>query len=216
MEIKEDVFPEVKDTGCSVNKKIIVFDLGGVILKFSHLSICERLSELSNTSADKIYEFIFKNSLERRYETGEITSSDFYEVVIKYLKIDLGFDDFYYIWTNIFEENVEVSKIITELKKQNHKLLLLSNTNEMHFNFVKNKFDILNVFDDFTLSHIEGCRKPDISIFKKVFNKTGTSPVGHIYIDDIKENVIASRSIGMTGIHFKNADKLKKDLAHYL
>ena len=86
----------------------------------------------------------------------------------------------------------------------------------MHFNFVKSKFDILNIFDDCILSYKSGCKKPEISIFKEVLKKTGVDPSGHIYIDDIKENVIAARLIGMVGIDFKSAGKLRNDLAEYL
>ena len=200
----------------SSNKKVFVFDLGGVILKFSHQPICEKMSNISGTPVDEIYEFIFKGSLERSYDTGQITSNDFYKRIIKYLKIDLPFDSFCNIWTDIFEENFEVSKILSELKEQKYKLFLLSNTNEIHFNFVKSKFDILNVFDDYILSYKAGCKKPDISIFKEVLKKTAIDPSGHIYIDDINENVIAARSIGMIGIDFKNAGKLTNDLADYL
>jgi FMN phosphatase YigB (HAD superfamily) len=200
----------------SSNKTVIVFDLGGVILKFSHLSICERLSDISHTPVNEIYGFIFNNSLESRYDTGEITSNDFYMEIKNYLKIDLSFNGFYDIWTNIFEENVEISKIIAGLKEQNHRLFLLSNTNEMHFNFVKSKFAIVNIFDGSILSYEAGRKKPDINIFKEVLRKTGAAANDHVYIDDIKENVIAAQSIGMFGIYFKNADKLKKDLADYL
>jgi FMN phosphatase YigB (HAD superfamily) len=205
----------MKNTENLNNKKIIVFDLGGVILKFSHLSICEKLSNISNTPVNEIYEFIFKSDLESKYEIGAITSSDFYNKIIDFLKIIISFNGFYDIWTNIFEENFETSKIITELKEQKYRMVLLSNTNEMHFNFVKSKFAIVNVFDAYILSYKAGCIKPDISIFKEVLRTTGVDPIGHIYIDDIMENVIAAKSVGMIGIHFKNAGKLKKDLADY-
>jgi glucose-1-phosphatase len=206
----------MKKTEHSSNKKIIVFDLGGVIIKFSHLLICERLSDISHLPANETYGLIFNNGLESKYDTGEITSDDFYKRIIKLLKIDISFKSFYSIWTDIFEENFETSKIIAELKDRHYKLILLSNTNEMHFNFVKRKFGIINIFDDYILSYKVGCKKPDINIFKEVFIKTGAAPVDHIYIDDTKENVTAARSIGMAGIDFQNANKLKEDLASLL
>jgi glucose-1-phosphatase len=206
----------MKKTEHSGNKKIIVFDLGGVIIKFSHLLICERLSDISHLPANETYRLIFNNGLESKYDTGEITSDDFYKRIIKLLKINISFKSFYNIWSDIFEENFETSKIIAELKDRHYKLILLSNTNEMHFNFVKKKFGIVNIFDDYILSYKVGCKKPDINIFKEVFSKTGAAPVDHIYIDDTKENVIAARSTGMAGIDFQNANKLKEDLAYLL
>lgn len=197
------------------NKKIIIFDLGGVVLNFNHFLICEKLSEISHIPVHKIYKFIFNNGLDKKYDKGKITSNDFYKSIIDFLKINFSFNKFRNIWSNIFEENFETINILKELKEKKYKILLLSNTNELHFNFVKRKFDIVNIFDDYILSYKVGSIKPSVNIFKEALIKTNVDPINLIYIDDIKEYVIVAESLGMIGITFKNASQLIKDLSNY-
>lgn len=194
------------------DKRVIVFDLGGVIFKFDHMLPCKRLSKISGIPAQNIYENIFENEIGNLYDEGKITSDEFYLAVNNLLKINLPINEFNNIWSDIFKENLGVSRLIEGLKNKNYKLYLLSNTNEMHFNFIKNKFEIINIFDDFILSYKVGYKKPNIEIFNILLKKTGFEASQHIYIDDLENFINIARSIGMTGIVFTSSLKLKQEL----
>lgn len=196
----------------SDDNKVIVFDLGGVIFKFDHMISCKKLSKISGISAQNIYENIFKSAIGNNYDEGKITSNEFYIAVSNFLNINLSINEFNNIWSDIFKENLAVSALIRRLKGKRYKLYLLSNTNEMHFNFLKNKFEILNVFNDYILSYKVGYRKPDMRIFNALIKKTGLEASKHIYIDDLENFVNAARSIGMTGIVFVSSVKLRQEL----
>lgn len=194
------------------DKRVIVFDLGGVIFKFDHMLSCKRLSKISGIPVQNIYENIFKSEIGNHYDEGKITSNEFYIAVNNFLKTNLSINEFNNIWSDIFKENLGVSILIRELKNKNYKLYLLSNTNEMHFNFIKNKFEIINIFDDYILSYKIGYRKPNIKIFNILLEKTGFEASQHIYIDDLENFVNIARSIGMIGIVFTSSVKLKQEL----
>ena len=55
-----------------------------------------------------------------------------------------------------------------KLKNNSYKLYILSNTNALHFKYLKNKFKILSEFDDYILSYRSGHRKPNPIIFKEI------------------------------------------------
>ena len=194
------------------NKKVIIFDLGGVIFKFNHMIICKRLSKASGISPKDVYKIIFNNGVEKDYDEGKITSKNFYKTINNILKTNLSFAKFNNIWSDIFKENIKVSNLIRKLKDTNYKLYLLSNTNEMHFNFLKNNFEIINSFDGYILSYKIGYRKPSIEIYNAVLRKTGLAACNHIYIDDLENFVNIAKSLGMIGIVFKSFIELKREL----
>ena len=105
------------------------------------------------------------------------------------------------MWNEIFSENDAMSILIKKLKKKNI-LLLLSNTNEPHFNYVISRFDVLNQFDDYILSYKIGFRKPKIEIFKSAIERFPSKYQNLFFIDDIIDNVRIAESIGIKGFHF--------------
>lgn len=185
--------------------------MGGVVLFFDHMLICKRLSILSDYSASEIYKIIFTEGLEKRYDEGRISSNEFYEKIIELLKIDILFDEFCEIWSDIFWENTKMWQFIRDLKRIKYKVYLLSNTNELHFQFVKNKFFIINEFDEYILSYIIGYRKPHPKMFQVALEKSGLNVSNHIYIDDKEEFAKAAQSIGMIGINFISINQLKNE-----
>ncbi|MBU1781814.1 HAD family phosphatase [bacterium] len=194
--------------------KLLIFDLGKVMLDFNHLDSCKRLSNFSPYSPLEIYQRIFVTGLEKDYDEGKISSREFYQEVLKRLEIkslEVNFEDFKRIWGDIFFEIPFLDKLMNSLKK-NYQIYLLSNTNEIHFNWVCQKFEILKIPEEYILSFQLGYRKPDKRIFYEAVNKAKVSPKECIYIDDIKEFVEVAGSIGITGIHFKSKEELEKDL----
>jgi putative hydrolase of the HAD superfamily len=191
--------------------KLIIFDLGNVILNFDHMIICRKLSKISKYSASKICEIMFSSDLQRLYDQGKIESYDFFKKVSDKLNIKISFNDFKLIWEDIFSLNQGMSELLLSLKRR-YKIFLLSNTNEMHFEYIKNKFKVIEIIDEYILSYKLGITKPDKRIYYEALKKANLSSYESIYIDDIKEYVITANKIGMIGIHFKSIKKLKKEL----
>ena len=110
---------------------------------------------------------------------------------------------------------MEVEKIIKSLKGK-VKLVLLSNTNELQYEYARKKYKIIEMFDEFVLSYKVGMRKPHPLIFLEAVKKSGTLPWNCVYFDDIKEFVIIARFLGIKAFQFKNAKKLRNDLTKVL
>jgi glucose-1-phosphatase len=189
--------------------KIIIFDLGGVILKFDHHITTRRISDMSGIPEPKIYNYIFCSELEKLFDTGKIGAKDFFNRVMRGLNINLGWEDFRLAWADIFQVNPGIEGLLRELKEK-FKLCLLSNTNEIHFDYVKEKFPILNIFDEYFLSYKLHSRKPDSEIFKAVLDRYKVDPQECIYIDDVQEYVDKASEIGLMGIRYINTENLRK------
>ncbi|MDI7259787.1 MAG: hypothetical protein QME90_07690 [Thermodesulfobacteriota bacterium] len=141
--------------------KVILFDLGNVILPFNHYQIAEKLSlfslkeELRDPSKIFSHLFDFQNGAVNLYETGKISSLQFFQSLKERFCLPLSLDEFTPIWNDIFWENLEVSEIIRSLRGKK-KLGLLSNTNPLHFDYILSKFPIVRIFDKWILSHEVG------------------------------------------------------------
>ncbi|MDI6786219.1 MAG: HAD family phosphatase [bacterium] len=192
--------------------KLIIFDLGKVMLDFDHMDSCRGLAEFSRYSPVEIYEGIFISGLEEEYDKGRISSLNFYREVLRRFEIDesnINFEYFKKVWGDIFFEVPSMRRLMETLKKNYH-VYLLSNTNEIHFEWAYNKFDILKIPEEHILSYKLGFRKPDKRIFYEAINKADVSPKDCIYIDDRKEYAEVAESIGMVGIHFSSKEQLEE------
>ena len=195
--------------------KVIIFDLGKVIVDFDHLVICRKLAPYCTVTPNEICRKIFKSGLEAQFDEGNITIYKFNTKLREQLQLNITRDEFELIWNRIFKLNKGIAPLIKRLKKD-YRLLCLSNTNMLHFEYCMKKFPLLQYFDDFILSYKIGKRKPHRKIFKAALIKAHCPAHECIYIDDIAEYAQTAEAMGMQAIHFKSVQQLKKQLKMYL
>jgi putative hydrolase of the HAD superfamily len=96
-----------------------------------------------------------------------------------------------------------------------HRLFLLSNTNDLHIECVKEQMGRMrfsrfkNAFEVFYLSYEIGMRKPDTEIFEFVLEKNQLSAQETLFVDDVKENTDAAANLG---IHVWNLQVGEEDI----
>ncbi len=195
--------------------KLIIFDLGKVILDFSLPMIAEGLARHSNHSLyanpQNIADYMTGqgNDITVFYETGRIKSEEVYNYIKKTFSLDLPFHQFKQIWNDIFKENEGMADLIDKMKKD-FKLYLLSNTNELHFEFIKQKFPVVHKFDTWILSYEVGVMKPDPEIYRIALRKAGVEAEEAIFIDDIMGHVRGAQSVGISAAEFKSVEQITR------
>ena len=194
--------------------KAIIFDLGNTIVKVDKTRQIAAFAEDCGKSLPYLNKYFKKHPLEKKLERGSITSQDFYERCKKDLNLKMDFENFRKIWCDMFELDKDVEALIMNLKEK-FRLVLLSNTNEMHFEYIRNTYPIVNVFDEQVLSYKEGCRKPNPLIFIKAVKKANTAPFNCLYFDDIIEFVFIARVLGIKSYQYENFGKLKDDIRRF-
>ncbi len=191
--------------------KAIVSDLGNVIVKVHWSRFCSKMAKQCDYSQKDIHNTIVRSKLKDKYELGLLTSKEFYKQVVSKLKSDLDYKRFALFWSDIFTPNKPVIEILKKLKTR-YPLFLLSNTGELHFNYIKPRCPILSLFNGFVLSYKVSLAKPDRRIYQKAIELTGCKPEECVYIDDIKEYSDVASRVGMRGINYKTTAQLKKEL----
>jgi putative hydrolase of the HAD superfamily len=195
--------------------KAIIFDLGNVLIDFDHIIAAKRISRFCKKSPEEIFELFFDSELTSLFEEGKISAKDFFLKVKEVLNLKIEYDEFVPIWNDIFfltEKNKAACALAGELKKY-YKLIVLSNINILHFEYIKKTFPILNTFRIIT-SYELGFRKPQNQIYQKVLEILNTPAYECFYTDDRTELVESAKKLGIQAFVFKDIEQLKKDLLY--
>jgi glucose-1-phosphatase len=116
--------------------------------------------------------------------------------------------------SDIFELNESIVPLVTELCEQGHRLGILSNTNESHWNFIaSSRFSIVQeMFELYALSYEMRTTKPDLAAYTIAAELAGVAPKEIFFTDDRLENVEAACRAGFDATQFVGADSLHEQL----
>lgn len=196
----------------SRNIEAVIFDFGNVICTFSVHRFIEGLAYKSGKTAGEIQHVMPGiRGLAVEYETGMVSSDEFFMRLCALAGIAVSRDDFIAAYTGIFTPIVETFELVRTLKPR-YKLGLLSNTNEWHFLHSIRTVDIYPLFDAVTLSYEVKAMKPDPAIYADMLSKLQVPAGGCVYIDDILENVSAAATLGLHAIHYADPPQLRSAL----
>ncbi len=194
--------------------KVILFDLGRVLVDFDHKRAAVRMSGFCSKTPRQIYDLFFESQATIAFEAGKIPPEDFYLQVKDMLDLKLSFNSFVPIWNDIFfltPKNRLVYRLLNTLRA-NYKTALLSNINTLHYEYLKKNFPVFGVFDKIFLSFELGLIKPDKEIYKKVIQELKVSPQEIFYTDDRPELVESANSQGICGRVFASFEQLMGDI----
>lgn len=191
--------------------KSVIFDLGNVLLNYDAVRAANCFAKACQVPRIKVWIHFFTSPTEKAYTRGHISSYEFYRHAKQVLKFPVNYKTFCHYWNDIFWENKGMDALLAKLKKR-YPLYLISNTNAMHFNYIKKKFTILRHFKRTFPSHEVGHRKPEPEIYEKVLGKIRLRPEDTVFIDDVPKFVKGARDAGMHAIRFRNKKQLIKDL----
>ena len=191
--------------------KNIIFDFGDVFLNLDKIATLKAFSLLGDFQVtSKIQEI---NNL---YEVGKISTTQFLE---SYQRIfpKASKNQLIQAWNAILLDfpKYRLDFLQDLALKRDYKLILLSNTNELHIDWVKENISFYETFKScfhsFYLSHEIHLRKPNSDIFKFVLEEHKISPHQTIFIDDTKENTDSAAKLG---IHIWNNNPKTEDITN--
>jgi HAD superfamily hydrolase (TIGR01509 family) len=190
--------------------KAVFFDLGKVLLDFEKNIIIERFIEKSGltnediTTAIDIYRVA---DLER----GLTPAREFHQQVVSALQLDMTYDEFVVVWSDIFTEIPEMIELSQNMRAK-YQTYIASNTDPIHFPYVFMKYKWISMFTGFALSYELKARKPEKEFFERALAKFKLQPPECVYIDDIEENVASARTVGINAILHESPGQTIKEL----
>ena len=177
--------------------RTVLFDLGNVVLHFSHERMFAQMGQLAGMTGGEIRQLVQEHHLIREFETGRMSRSEFHRLFQSWTGKEVERRRLMRAVSNIFTPNETLIPVLDQLKNSGLRLVLLSNTNIAHISYIKQRFDVLARFDHLVLSYEVGAMKPDPPIYEAALQAIHCEPGECLYTDDIVENVERARGFGL-------------------
>jgi glucose-1-phosphatase len=192
--------------------KTIILDLGRVIVPFDFQRGYDRMAPLCGYNPDQISSRLGSCDLLTRFESGQMEADVFVRELSSLLNLKVGYDEFCEIWSSIFLPDTLIPESLLERLKSRYRLILLSNTNTIHFKMISENYPLLKHFDEFVLSYLVGALKPEPKIYRAALDAAGCRPEECFFTDDIPLYVEGARKEGIDAVQFESREQIEGEL----
>jgi FMN phosphatase YigB (HAD superfamily) len=192
--------------------KAIVFDLGKVLVPFDFKIGYRALEGACPYPAEEIRRRIAQTGLVAPFETGLIEPLDFFARLSAALSLSIGYEGFCRAWSSIFFGQLIADQVLQSLAAR-YRLLLLSNTNAIHWQMIRENYRMVEYFHDCVLSFEERAMKPDPAIYRALLARAACRPEECFFTDDIALNVEGARREGIDAVQFESPAQLQREMA---
>jgi putative hydrolase of the HAD superfamily len=193
--------------------KTVIFDLGKVLIPFDFARGYRAMEKFCDYPAAEIPKRIAATDLVHRFETGLVEPRDFVEQLSRMLDLRVDYEQFCDIWSSIFLPDPLIPESLLAGIRQRHRLLVLSNTNAIHFAMVRQSYPLLRHFHDLVLSYEVKAMKPSPAIYRAAIARAECRPEECFFTDDIPAYVEGARRTGIDAVQFESCAQLERDLA---
>jgi putative hydrolase of the HAD superfamily len=178
----------------------IILDFGDVFINLDKQATAREMQKFGFKSLTPELAELFA-----AYEKGLVTTEYFLDQT-SYMFPKAGRINLIRAWNSIILDFPEDRlKFIEKLaEEKDYRLFLLSNTNELHIDFVKQRMGkkryarFKNCFEKFYLSHEINLRKPEPEIFEFVLNSNNLKAEKTFFVDDSIEHTTAAAELGIS------------------
>lgn len=190
----------------------VFLDLGNVLAFHDDAVLFRRMSQWGGAQPADIRTRML--ALWDPINRGRLTGQELRRAICRAAGTDrvMEAEPFFELWNCHFRIHHDVLPMVEALLDQ-VKVLLLSNTNSLHWQFIRPQVRQFERFAGFVVSHELGCAKPDAEIFRTALARAGAAPEQAAYFDDLQSFVDAACTLGIHGRVFTDAPTFRRQLA---
>ena len=179
----------------------VVFDLGGVLIdlnvprcvgNFKRLMGEENVRNIlgiDDEGEGVVAVSAATRQLMHDYEYGNITTDEFLQSVLSYCHPGTTIEDIRAAWMSMLGDLPQAKlDLIARLRKDGFKTVLLSNSNQLHWDPIWEQYHLGNYFDYVFASQHLHMAKPNREIFDHVVREAHIDSAHTIYVDDLDKN----------------------------
>jgi FMN phosphatase YigB (HAD superfamily) len=199
----------------------LYFDLGNVLLSFSHERMCRQMAEVAGVSPEAVRSSLFDasgqpggHSVQWQFERGDLNALAVYEYYCEAHGVRPEKDQLFTAGCNIFDEIAPSVELVEQLKDAGHRLGIMSNTNSIDWGFVSSgRFPFINrCFEHYVLSFEVRAMKPEREIYDQAVRIARVPADRVFFADDRQENVDGALAAGLDAVLFTTTKSLINDL----
>lgn len=190
-----------------------VFDLGNTLIKLAYERVLANICRDASVKRDELVEILEAPGGYRDMERGAVSFWEFYDFLCDRAGYRGSIRDFHAVWSDFFDGTIPGTEDLLERIREKYRVAFLSNSNEVHAEVIPKQFPSLFRKDDrFIFSHRFKVAKPDPEIFRRTLEILGALPQQVVFVDDLLENVLAAKSVGIQAYQFISTEKLVNQL----
>ena len=190
-----------------------LFDLGNTVIKLAYERVIEKICRDASVNRDQLLEIFEEGGGYRDMERGAATFWDFHEFMSTRAGYRGDIRTFRDIWSDFFDGTMPGMEEVLRRVRARYRVAFLSNSNEVHAEVIPRKFAELFQKDDrFIFSYRFRVAKPDPEMFHRALEVVGARAPEVVLIDDLLENVLGARGVGMKAYQFRDSATLVDEL----
>jgi len=188
---------------------VILFDMGNVLVSIHPGAFTRHLGIDPATAYRKYQTRIL--SIVRKYEGGGGTTEEYLEEMSRLFDGRFDLDLIREAMLKVVGTPIEGMEELVSLIASKYETGLVSNTNELHFNYCRETFSTLRHFSRFYLSYQLSSLKPTETYYNTVLADLKVPPSSIVFVDDLEENILGARKSGMSALQFVSRRQLERD-----
>ena len=193
--------------------RAMIFDIGRVIVGVNLARSVETLGGHKGLSHERALRELETDPLWQDWQEGRIAPQDWHKHICEKFHLSIGFDDFCRIWNSVLDPVPMLPESLFERLAKSCRLALLSNTDAIHVAHMEASFPFVRHFPVRVYSCHVGASKPSPLIYHHALREIDALPEEAMFIDDVRENVVAAASLGIIAFHFTSANELLADFS---
>ena len=182
----------------------IILDMGGVLMLHNMPECIKRFQAMLGTRVmQNVLGLGFngegiEDTLMEQYEKGDVSTDEFVDTILQYASQETTREEVIAAW-NSMHGGIPLERLeqIKRWKAAGHRLFLLSNNNDLHWQDIHQVYD-MSVFEHCFASHLMHVSKPALAIYEAVdthLKELGCEQPFH-FVDDIAINRDVAEMLG--------------------
>jgi putative hydrolase of the HAD superfamily len=190
-----------------------LLDLGNTVIRLGYERVLANICRSASIRRDALVNLLEEPGGYRDLERGAITFRELHDFLADRAGYRGTIGDLREIWSDFFEGTVPGIEELLDRIRQRYRLAFVSNSNEVHADVIPRRFGgLFEKEDRFLFSHRIRAAKPDPEFFRRALETLGALPAQTIFIDDLRENVLSARALGIQSYQFEDVPSLTAQL----
>jgi len=191
----------------------VVFDLGNVLVRWNPRLLYEQLIP-DGGELDQFFDTVITHDWIRDQDAGRTFADGIALLTARFPRYEAEIRAFWERWHEMVPGPIEETvAILAELKARQTPLYALTNWSHETFPIARARFPFFDWFAGIVVSGEVRLVKPDARIYRHLLETHGLQAEDCVFIDDSPANVAGARALGITGLHFRSPEQLRRDLA---
>jgi glucose-1-phosphatase len=202
-----------RQPGLSPQIKVVIFDLGGVILRTEDPNPRTELARQFGKTRGEMEDIVFNSPVAQQAERGLVSPEEVWSAIAR--RLNLSEEEIPQVRRAFFagdQVDFELIDLIQKLR-EHYRTVLLSNTWIIDLpRFLREDLQIPDTFDFVISSAQSRTAKPDPEIFHITMEMVNARPEECVFVDDNAANITAAAAMGIHAVRFSNASQARGDL----